>query len=398
MVSKAKSLGMKAVALTDHGTFAGAVDFLGTCRKVGIKPILGMEAYMCRDHTGKSKKEQADGRKGNRHINLIAKNYQGFQNICALSQISSIEGYYYDPRIDFDLLNKHKDGVIVTSACLSNVINANLRVGNYQAAKKAASMFKEVFGGDFYLEMMYHGIAAEQKILSPIQRLSKELDIKTIVTNDCHYLTKEDARYHEILTCISTGKTVKDPKRLRFPYDEFYFKSAEEMAIPFGHCQQSMLNTIEIADKCDYSEIVLGGSMLLPKFDLPEGYSNPYKFLCDLAWKGMKDLHLDKSQVHIDRLTMELSDIKLIYDTKRFDFSTYFLIVWDIMRFAKEKGIASSIRGSGFGSLLLKCIGIVEGNIDPIKQELMWERFLGFDDAYFLSENDFGIKDVVLTN
>lgn len=385
---------MRAVALTDHGTFAGAIEFLNTCRKNNIKPILGCESYLCRDHLSKNKKDQPDGRKGNRHVILLAKNYKGFQNLCALSQISSLDGYYYDPRIDFDLLNKHKEGLIVTSACLSNVINANLKAGKYDAAKKAASMFKEIFGDDFYLEIMFHGLSAEKNILLPIQKLGKELNIKIVASNDNHYINKEDAEYHEILMCISSGKCIKDPNRLKFPYGEFYFKSAEEMMIPFGHCPEYLLNTVEIADKCDYSDITLGGNMLLPKFELPDGYTDSYKLLYDLSWTGLKKLQLDQSPKHVERLTRELDDIKLTLDTKKYDFSTYFLIVWDIMKFAEEKNISSSIRGSGFGSLILKCIGVVKGKIDPVVAELLWERFLGYDQQFVLNEDDFGVTNV----
>lgn len=406
IVSTAKKMGMKAVGITDHGTFAGAIAFLKACRAQGVRPILGMEAYQCRNHKCKSKNDteiekpdgskevipgQPDGRRGNRHLNLIAKNYKGFQNVCTLSQRASLDGYYYDPRVDFELLAEFSEGVICTSACLSNVVNFNLSIDEYDRAKTAAGMFKDIYGDDYYLEMMYHGIDSEGRILSDIQKLGKEIGVKVIATNDCHYLKKDDAQYHEVLMCMSSGRLIKDPKRIKFPYEEFYFKSQEEMAKIFGHVPSAMTNTIEIADKCDYSEIVLGEQMLLPKFDLPEGYSNPFSYLTDLAWAGLKRVGLDKSESHRQRLEQELSDIKLIWDTKRYDFATYFLIVEDIMRFAKENKISAGIRGSGFGSLLLKCLNITEG-VDPLEQDLLWERFLGFDDKQFISEDDLGIK------
>lgn len=396
IVKQAKEFGMPAVGLTDHGTFAGAIDFLTTCRKEGIKPILGMEAYMSRDCSCKDKDGQPDGRKGNRHLNVIARNYKGFQNVCALSQEASLNGYYYDPRIDFDLLSKHSEGVICTSACLSNIINWNLSIDRYDEAKRTVGMFMDIFGEDFYLEMMYHGIDLEGKILPDIQKISKETGVKTIVTNDCHYIHKSDAEFHGIIMCISSGKSVKDPRRLRFPFDEFYFKSPEEMTKIFRNVPTSMKNTLEIADKCDYSDLIFaeepGGKMLLPKFDIPEEYANPYEYLNALAWAGLKRLGLNDSQPHIDRLKLELSDIKLIYDTKRYDFSTYFLIVWDIMKWAREQDIPSGIRGSGFASLLLKCIGVVDGPIDPLS--LLWERFLGFDTKQFFCDDDFGVKQI----
>lgn len=394
MVKKAKEYGMTACGLTDHGTFAGAIEFLRECRKHGIRPILGMEAYLSKCHTAHSKDEQPLGRRGNRHINLIAKNYTGFQNICALSQKASLDGFYYDPRVDADLLWEHREGVIATSACLSNTINYFLSEDKYPNAKRAVAAYKDIYGEDFYLEIMFHGIDKEAKIIPDIQRLSKEMDVKTIITNDCHYINPEDAEFHEIVMCISSGRTVKDPKRLKFPYKEFYFKSKEEMAKTFGsHFYQSMQRTLEIAEKCDYSDIIFveeGGTMKLPKFDIPPGFKSPYHYLDDLAWKGLERLDLNKSEAHVKRLETELSDIKLIWDTKRYDFATYFLIVEDIMRFARDVGIDAGIRGSGYGSLLLKCLGIVEGAIDPLEFDLLWERFLGFDDKYFFTEDDFG--------
>lgn len=387
----AKKFGMPAVGLTDHGTFAGAIQMLKACRKEGIKPILGIETYLSRDHKCHDKNGQPDGRKGNRHLNLIAKNFKGYQNICALSQKASLEGTYYDPRIDLDLLEQHKEGLIVTSACLSNVINFNLSRGRYEKAKQAASIFKDIFGSDFYLEMQFHGLDSQARILPDIQKLGTELDVTIIITNDCHYIKKEDAETHEVIMCMSSGRCIKDPRRIRFPYHEFYFKSQEEMYSVFNHVPKYLVNTMEIAEKCDYSDLVFvedGGEMRLPKFDLPEGQTSPHDYLELLAKKGLKKLGLDKSQDHITRLKRELDDIRLIWDTKRYDFATYFLIVHDIMDFAKRKGIAAGIRGSGFGSVLLQCLGISEG-VDPLEQELLWERFLGFDDKYFISESDF---------
>lgn len=405
IISTAKKMGMRAVGLTDHGTFAGAIAFLKACRAQGIKPILGMEAYQARNHKCKSKNDatmhrpdgtsyqlpgQKDGRKGNRHINLIAKNYKGFQNVCTLSQRASLDGYYYDPRIDFELLAEFSEGVICTSACLSNVVNFNLSIDEYDKAKAAASMFKDIYGEDYYLEMMYHGLDSEGRILPDIQKLGKELDVKVIATNDCHYLKQADAEYHEVLMCMSSGRLIKDPNRIKFPYEEFYFKSPEEMAKIFGHVPSVLSNTIEIAEKCDYADIVLGEQMLLPKFDLPDGQT-PLDYLTKLAWEGLKRVKLDSSPAHVQRLQRELDDIRLIWDTKRYDFATYFLIVEDMMRFAKENKISAGIRGSGFGSLLLKCLNITEG-VDPLEQDLLWERFLGFDDKQFISEDDLGIK------
>lgn len=390
---------MSAVALTDHGTFAGAIQLIVKCKEKGIKPIIGIESYLARNHKIKNNKEQKDGRKGNRHINLIAKNFVGYQNICALSQAASLEGYYYDPRIDFELLQKHSSGVVCLSACLSNLINWNLSIDRYDEAKKAAGIFKEIFKEDFYLEVMYHGIDLEAKVLPQIQQLGKELDIKLVSTGDVHYIKKTDAEFHEYVMCVSSGKTIKDPKRLKFPYKEFYFKSAAEMYKIFGHIPHAMQNTLEVAEKCDYSDIIFiedGGSMRLPKFELPEGFDTPHDYLEKLAWDGLNRLGLNNSQPHRERLQLELSDVRLIWDTKKYDFATYFLIVQDIMNHSKRVGIEAGIRGSGYGSLLLKCIGIIDSPVDPLHMGLIWARFLGFDSNFFIAESDFGVFKVNL--
>lgn len=386
---------MRAVGLTDHGTFAGAIDFLKTCRANKIKPILGMETYLARDHKCHDKQCQPDGRKGNRHLNIIAKNYKGFQNLCALSQAACLDGYYYDPRVDFELLAEHREGLIVTSACLSSVVNWNLSRDRYERARAAAAMFKDIFGDDFYLEVMFHGIDAEGKILPDIQKLASDVGVKMLATNDCHYIEKADSEYHEYLMCMSSGRTVRDPKRIKFPYSEFYFKSPEEMNKIFGHVPTCLLNTIEVAEKCDYSDLIFvedGGEMKLPKFEIPEQYESPHDYLERLGREGMKALGMDKSPPHVARFEQEVSDLRLIWDTNRYDFATYLLMIEDIMRFAKKEDISAGIRGSGYGSLLVKALGISEG-IDPLEQDLMWERFLGFDSKMFISEADVGIKE-----
>lgn len=395
LVSKAKQLGMRAVGLTDHGTVAGIITFLKECRKQKIQAILGMESYFSRDHKCRNKDKQPDGRKGNRHLNILAKNFQGYQNLCALSHTANLDGYYYDPRIDWELLEKHRTGIIVTSACISNPINVHLSRDNYDKAKEITGLFVDLFGDDFYLEMMYHGIDKEGKILPGIQKLSKDTGAKIIITQDSHYLEKTDAEFQKVLMCMSTGRSIRDPKRMNFPFDEFYFKSAEEMYSVFSSVPQYMRNTIEIAEKCDYSDIIFveeGGQMRLPKFNLPHGEKNPFSYLKKLSYEGLKRIGWDKSQKHVAQLELELSDIKLIWDTKRYDFATYFLIVDDIMKFARDKGIAAGVRGSGYASVLLHCLGICSG-LCPIEHKLIWSRFLGFDDQIFVSENDFGINN-----
>ena len=398
---QARKMGFKALGITDHGTVAGLIKFFHECTKTydkdgskidvdPITPLLGCEFYLSKDRFAKTKKDQPDGRRGNRHIVLIAKNWKGFQNLCTLSEKSWTEGFYNDPRIDFDLLYKHHEGLICSSACLSSVINSNLLNGRYNHAKKTASLFKDIFNDDFYLEVMFHGLDAERYIIPDVFKIGEELGIKVVASNDCHYCSKEDGGSHEILMCMSTSRCVHDPKRLKFPYHEFYLKSAEEMYDIFKSRVDCLYNTKEIADKIDYKNISSNfGGMRLPKFPLPENFSDPHDYLEYVAYQGLKSLNLDSSEKHLARLRLELDDVKIAKLNNNYDFATYFLIVRDYVNFAKSNNILTGCgRGSGFGSLLLKTLGITYG-VDPIEHNLLWERFLGFDTKRFVREQDF---------
>lgn len=397
----ARSMGFKALGITDHGNVGGLIKFFQECTKSvdkngnkieydPIKPILGCEFYLAKDRFAKSKKDQPDGRKGNRHIVLIAKNWQGFQNLCTLSEKSWTEGFYNDPRIDFELLTKHHEGLICSTACLSSVVNNNLLHGRYDQAKKVATILKNIFGEDFYFEVMYHGLDAERYIIPDVFKLADSLGSKVLATNDVHYSHKEDGASHEVLMCMSTSRCIHDPKRLKFPYHEFYLKSAQEMACIFQNRLDSLYNTLEVADKIDHKDISKNfGGMRLPKFPLPNSFSDPHDYLEYIAWDGLKQLGLDHSQKHIDRLRLELDDVKIAKMNNNYDFATYFLIVRDYIQYANTKGILTGCgRGSGFGSLLLKTLGITYG-VDPIEHDLLWERFLGFDTKRFVREQDF---------
>ena len=397
----ARSMGFKALGITDHGNVGGLIKFFQECTKSvdkngnkieydPIKPILGYEFYLAKDRFAKSKKDQPDGRKGNRHIVLIAKNWQGFQNLCTLSEKSWTEGFYNDPRIDFELLTKHHEGLICSTACLSSVVNNNLLHGRYDQAKKVATILKNIFGEDFYFEVMYHGLDAERYIIPDVFKLADSLGSKVLATNDVHYSHKEDGASHEVLMCMSTSRCIHDPKRLKFPYHEFYLKSAQEMAGIFQNRLDSLYNTLEVADKIDHKDISKNfGGMRLPKFPLPNSFSDPHDYLEYIAWDGLKQLGLDHSQKHIDRLRLELDDVKIAKMNNNYDFATYFLIVRDYIQYANTKGILTGCgRGSGFGSLLLKTLGITYG-VDPIEHDLLWERFLGFDTKRFVREQDF---------
>ncbi len=402
----ARKQGFKALACTDHGNISGCIKFMQECVKSAkdengeeipkIKPIIGFEAYLSKDRKIHSVEGQPDKRKGNRHLLLLAKNWEGYQNICRLSQASWTEGFYIDPRIDFELLAKHSKGVIASSACLSSIVNNNLLHGRYEQAKKSVSLLKDIFKDDFYLEAMYHGIDAEGMIIPDIIKLGKEMNVKVICSNDVHMCEKCQGPSHELLMAMSTSKCLTDPKHLHFPYHEFYLKSALEMSQIFGSHPEMMLNTNLIAEKVDSDDIVnhLTSGMRLPRFKIPDNFKTPHEYLEHLAWQGMKKLNWDKSQPHIDRLNLELSDIKVAWDNNRYDFATYFLIVQDYMQEARRRNILTGAgRGSGFASVLLRCLGISYGP-DPLEYGLLWERFLGFDDKYFIQESDFGLDEV----
>jgi len=396
--------GFKALAMTDHGNIGGAFKFMQECNSVGIKPIVGCEFYLAKDRhvhfkqkkdrSGKMLEEgQMDGPKGNRHIVLIAKNWIGYQNLCRLSQASWTEGFYLNPRIDFDILSQHSEGLICSSACLSSIINSNLLYDRYDQAKKAVALFKDIFADDFYLEVMYHGIDAEGAIIPDILRLGEEMGVKCYCTNDCHYCEACQGKSQELLMAMSTSRCLTDPKRLHFPYDEFYLKSAAEMSKMFGTQPELLLNTNCVVDKIDKDDILrnMTGKMRLPRYEIPAQFKEPYDYLDHLAWEGMKRLGWNSSEQHVQRLRLELNDVKIVWENNRFDFATYFLIVRDYIKACKGMNILTGCgRGSGFGSILLRCLEITYGP-DPLAYGLLWERFLGFDDKFFINEVDFGL-------
>jgi len=402
LVMRARKMGFEALALTDHGNVGGLITFVNECKltqdKKGndipypiLKPLLGEEFYMSSGHTNKSKELQPRMRKGNHHLVLIATNFKGYQNLCRLSHKSWIDGFYMDPRIDFDLLSTHSEGLICSTACLAGLVNSQLMYDRYDLAKKTCGIFKEIFGERFFLEVMYHGIRMEQEIMPDILKLGRELSIKVIASCDCHYIDKKQADSHEMFMCMSTGKCMKDPNRLKFPYPEFYLKSADEMLKIFKNIPYVLTNTKLVADMVDDEDIDknLFGGMKLPKFDLPEG-KTAFQYLKELSIEGMKELGFDKSKPHIEALKKELGDIKVAWENNGYDFATYFLIVWDIINFAKKNDIMTGPgRGSGFGSILLKCLGVTWG-ADPIEYGLLWERFLAFAPRRVLMEKDFG--------
>jgi DNA polymerase-3 subunit alpha len=340
------------------------------------------------------KEAQPDGQKGNKHLLILAKNKQGYKNLCSLSHIGWTKGYYYDPRIDFDTLEKYSDGLIVSSACLGGLINSNLRLGRYNEAKKTAALFKDIFGEDFFLEIMYHGIPEEAMIIPYIIKMGGELDIPIIATNDIHYINKEDHFAHELFVCSGQKTCINNPKRMKHTYAEFYMKSAQEMSALFVDYPQFLTNTLSVAERCNSKEIedYLFRVNRFPTFTVPKGYKDQYDYLCKMAWDGLKKLEWDKKPDHVDALKKELGDVKLAWDVGHFDFSSNFLIVKDCNDFAKRENILRGYgRGSGYSSVLLRCLGIFSGP-SPIENGLLWERFLGFDEIFYMMDSDLGFE------
>ena len=413
---QARKMGFTAIAITDHGNLMGWIKALQASKmthdKKGkeipyppIKAILGAEFYLARKmdigqyqgkrDTSEIKKNQPDARKGNRHLNLYSMNFEGYKNICRMSHKSFTEGFYFDPRIDLDLLSSHSNGVMLGSACLSNVINVNLIYGHYDKAKKACNIFKDIFNENFFLEVMYHGIPEEKEIIPSIFKLSTELNIPVICTSDSHYLYREEGPAQELLMSMSQQKSIKDPERLRFGSMEFYLKSAEEMGKIFSYAPHCLYNSLIMAERIDTKNIEenIFGGMRLPKFDIPSKYKNAYEYLCKLAWEGIKKHGWESSKEHIERLKMELEDVLVAKENNNYDFSTYFLIVRDYIKKAeKEDILVGPGRGSGYSSVLLRCLDITYG-ADPIKYGLLWERFLGFQKKKFIKDSDFGFED-----
>ena len=405
MVTTARKMGFPALAITDHGNIGGIIPFINACTaskdKDGndiieptIKPLVGIECYMSRDASAHSKVEQPEGRRGNYHLILIAKNFKGYQNLCRLSHKSWTSGFYMKPRIDFELLSEHSEGLICSTACLAGLVNAELIRDRYDAAKMFAGAFKDIFGEDFFMEVMYHGISLQKEIIPELFSIASDLDVPLIATNDIHYLRRDQASSHELFMCMSTNRCIKAKNRIRFPFPEFYLKSAEEMLSMFSSAPWLLQNTLSLAERVDFVDIQknLFGGMRLPVFDLPEGETS-LSHLRKLALDGAKRLGWDKSEKHMKALKIELDDIEIALVNNNYDFATYFLMVEDITRFARESGILGGPgRGSGYGSLLLRCLGVTYGP-DPLDFGLLWQRFLGFDTFRFILEKDFGIND-----
>lgn len=362
LVKRAKALGQTALAITDHGVMYGVIDFYRACKAEGIKPILGMETYVA-----KGRYDAADTRdRDSAHLILLAKNQTGYQNLMLLSSEAFIHGFYYKPRIDYELLKQHHEGLICLSACLAGDIPQALLRGQDARAYEIARMLHEMFGDDFYIELQNHGIPEQLEVLPKLRMLAKELGIRTVATNDIHYVQKEDADAQDVLLCIQTQRFVDETDRMRMETEEFYLKSYDEMLDALPNDGDALDRTLEIADKCDVE--IQFGVRRLPHFTAPDGMDND-KFLRKLCDEGMRRKMPNGGKIARDRLEYELSIIE------KMGFVDYYLIVWDFIHYAKTHGImVGPGRGSGAASLAAYFLDITD--VDPLKYNLLFERFL----------------------
>lgn len=365
LVDKAHRLGMPALALTDHGNMFGAIKFYKTCREYGLKPILGSEFYI--SPGSRFNKTGSEQTVKYYHLILLAKDQEGYHNLMELSSRSYLEGFYYRPRIDEELLLKYNKGLICLTACLAGEIPSLILQDHFEEARRRASFYRDLFGPDnFFLELQYHGIPEQRKVNEKLIELSKALGIKLVATNDIHYIEKAEAKAQEIAICIGTNKKLSEDKRLKFGPAEFYFKTAEEMTAVFVGYEDALRQSLLIAESC-HLEIPLPGPEL-PVYSVPEGYTLE-SYLESLALHGLTERYENVTTEMMTRLKYELEVIN------KMGFTGYFLIVWDFIHFAKSQGIpVGPGRGSGAGSLAAYCLGITD--IDPLKYGLLFERFL----------------------
>ena len=362
---RAKELGMDALALTDHGVMYGVIDFYKACKKEGIKPIIGCEVYVA-PRSRLNKEPGIDNK--NYHLIILAKNNQGYKNLSKLVSLGFIDGYYYKPRIDLEILEKYSEGLIVLSACLAGAVNQALLNGDEAKAEEIALWHKRVFGEDYYIEIQNNGIKEQVLANQKLIKLARKLNIPLVATNDAHYLKREDAYNHEVLLCIQTGKRMSDEDRMRFDTEELYVKSPEEMIEYFKAFPDAIENTVKIAEKCNV-EFEFGHT-ILPNYEVPEGFETHYDFLEKLCQDGLKKRYGENiPQEYLDRADYELGIIK------KMGYVDYYLIVWDYIHYAKTHNIpVGPGRGSGAGSILAYAIEITD--IDPMKYNLLFERFL----------------------
>lgn len=362
LINRAKELNMTSLAITDHGCMYGVVEFFKAAKKAGIKPILGFEAYVApRKMTDKD--AQLD--KNQYHLVLLAENYEGFKNIIKLCSAGFVDGYYYKPRVDHEILRDHSKGIIALSACLAGEIQSYLMDDNYEQALKTCLIYKDIFGeNNFFLEMQDHGMEEQRKVNQGLLKMSEETGIKLVATNDVHYINKEDAYFHDVLLCIQMQRTVNEDDRMKFPSDEFYLKSYEEMSELFP--QEAITNTTLIAERCNVE--LDFDTVHLPEFKVPEGYTKSAYFR-EICQNGLKERYKHINDEIQERLNYEIGIIE------QMGYVDYFLIVWDFIKYSRDNNImVGPGRGSAAGSLVAYSMKIT--NIDPLKYNLIFERFL----------------------
>ena len=365
LAARAKELGMDSMAITDHGVMYGVIDFYRAARAAGIKPIIGCEVYV--SPGSRFDRETVHGEDRYYHLVLLAENNTGYQNLMKIVSKGFVDGFYYKPRIDEEVMREYHEGIIALSACLAGEVPRYLEKGLYEEAKEAAKRHLKIFGeGNYFLELQDHGIPLQRQVNQGIMRLSKELNIPLVATNDCHYINAEDWEAHDILLCIQTGKKVSDENRMRYEGGQYYVKSEEEMRQLFPYAPEAIENTHKIAERCNV-EIEFGVTKL-PRFDVPDGYDS-WGYLNHLCDEGFALRYPDDDGTLRARLDYELGTIKSM------GYVDYFLIVWDFINFAKSHGIAVGPgRGSAAGSIVAYCLKITD--IDPIRYQLLFERFL----------------------
>ena len=365
LAKAAKQFGQPAVALTDHGVMFKLLEFYKACKAEGVKPILGMETYVApRSNLRKVDKFDAS----NYHLVLLAENLEGYHNLIHIASNASLEGMYYKPRTDKRRLKEWSKGIIALSACLGGEVQDYLVQGEYEKAKESALQYDEIFGrGNFFLELQDHNIKEDKIVTEGLLRIHKETGIPLVATNDCHYLKPEHFVAHDVLLCIRDKKLYDDPKRMRYDSDQMYFKSTEEMKKLFSFCPEAIENTIKIADRCNV-EIEFGKNKL-PPYHIPDGYTSKREYLEEIVYEGAKKKYGDITQELRDRITFELNTVE------NMGFLEYFLIVWDFIAYAHNVGMVPSPgRGSAAGSVVCYCLNITQ--VDPIKYNLLFERFL----------------------
>ena len=364
-VSRVKELGMNSAAITDHGVMYGVIDFYKAARAAGIKPVLGCEVYVAPG--SRFDRELSHGDDRYYHLVLLAENNQGYQNLMKIVSKGFVEGYYYKPRVDMEVLETYHEGIIALSACLAGEVQRYLVRGLYEEAKETACKYEKCFGkGNFFLELQDHGIPDQKTVNAGLMRMSEETGIELVATNDVHYTYAEDAEPHDILLCLQTGKKLSDENRMRYEGGQYFVKSEEEMRALFPYAAQAIDNTQKIADRCNV-EIEFGVTKL-PHFDVPEGYDS-WTYLNKLCHEGLVRRYPDKHEELLPKLDYELSVIQ------KMGYVDYFLIVWDFINYARTHGMpVGPGRGSAAGSLVSYTTGIT--NIDPIRYNLLFERFL----------------------